>query len=343
MSVKLLCLGDIMLGENVSHYKRGIRSKFQSDYGKLIPEALSEYIRNEVDLIFYNFEYSLADHKDFLNKTIYENVFKGTPESLAVFEGTPIVVSVANNHFGQHGINASKYTKQLLRNKGIYIVGESCEPVAITINDSKTLFWGVTLVEDKYGNAEYFKSSYDTVMNDLQFPANKNEDERWLIAIHWGDEYLNTPSIEQRDLAKKLIEKGFDIIIGHHSHTINPVEFYNDKLIIYSLGNFLFDQSFSKRTRTGLVLSVLLNSQPSIIKSFLSRQKNYKISRLTEIPLSKIIWKPSFRFYQTKKKMLTYWYRLLMKVEEVVNYRELDKETIGYMKDKLKNKITSTH
>jgi poly-gamma-glutamate synthesis protein (capsule biosynthesis protein) len=343
MSVKLLCLGDIMLGENLSHYKRGIRTKFQLDYSKLIPKALSEHIRKDVDLIFYNLEYSLAEQKGFLNKTIHENIYKGTLESLSVFEGAPVVVSVANNHFGQHGVEGSKFTKQLLRKKGIYIVGETGAPVEITINDSKTLFWGVTLVGDKYGNGEYFKSTYDTVMQDLKFPSKKNEDERWLISIHWGDEYLNTPSVEQRELAKKLIEKGFDVIIGHHAHTINPIEFYNNKLIIYSLGNFLFDQDFSRRTTTGLVINVLLNAKPSIFQSFLSRQKDYKINKLTEVAVADITWNPSFKFYKTKKKLLTYWYRMLMKVEEFIHFRELDKETVGYMKDKFKNKFTGAN
>ncbi len=339
MSVKLLCLGDIMLGENLSHYKRGIRTQFQSDYSKLIPTVLSEHIRKDVDLIFYNLEYSLAAPKDFFNKTIHENIYKGTSESLSVFEGSPIVVSVANNHFGQHGVEGCKFTKQLLQQKGIYIVGETGHPVTITLNNSKMLFWGVTLVGDKYGNGEYFKSTYNTIMNDLKFPAKKNDNENWLISIHWGDEYLNTPSFEQRELAKKIIEKGFDVIIGHHAHTINPIEFYKDKLIMYSLGNFLFDQDFSRRTTTGLAVSVLLNDKPSIFKSFLTRQKEYKINKVTEVPAADIIWEPSFKFYKTKKKLLTYWYRMLMKVEEFVHFKELDKETIGYMKDKLKNKI----
>lgn len=336
MSAKLICLGDIMLGENLSHYKRGIRSTFDPDYKRLVSPVFSDVVQKEnADYIFYNLEYCIAPKNDFLNKTLLENVFKGTPESLSIFNGSPIIVSIANNHFGQHGPDICRYTKMLLQKNNIHIVGATAEPTFININDSMLLFWGVTLVADKYDGSEYFKSTYSSLLDQLKLPAKKNENEQWVISVHWGDEYLNTPSVEQINLAKALIDKGFDVIIGHHSHTLQPVEYYKEKLIIYSLGNFIFDQNFSKRTSTGLVLSISLGLKPLIIKAFLSRQKKFVISRLKEIPVTSILLKNSAINYNFKKKFLNYWYRILMKFELIANFNKIDKETINYFSGKI--------
>ena len=62
-----------------------------------------------------------------------------------------------------------------------------------------------------------------------------------------------------RSLAHKLIDAGADIIVGHHPHVAQEIERYKDGWILYSLGNFVFDQSFSEETRTGLVAEATIN------------------------------------------------------------------------------------
>lgn len=336
MSTKLLCLGDIMLGENLSHYKRGIKSTFDPDYKKLLDPVFSDMLLKEKpDLIFYNMEYCITQKEDFNNKTLLENVFKGTPDSLSLFQDFPIIVSVANNHFGQHGPDVCRFTKNLLKEKNILYTGGSSSPTVVNSNGSQFLIWGVTLIGDKYDSSEYFKSSYKTLLKELNLPQ-KSENEKWVISVHWGDEYLDTPSEEQINLSRQLVDSGFDLIIGHHSHTLQPVEFYKEKLIIYSLGNFLFDQNFSKRTSTGLVLTVLLKANPTIIKAYFSRQKKYIIHKLKEVDVKKIELKKSAFNYQLKKKLLNYWYRILMKIELIQHYKKIDSETINYFSNKLR-------
>lgn len=339
MSIRLLCIGDVMLGENLNHYKRSIRTKFQPNYKQLIPQALSTYISENVDLIFYNFEYSLSEQSGFLNKKAIENVYKGTPETLTLFEGNKIAVNIANNHFAEHGPEVCDFTKGLLRKNGIAIIGETPEPTIINLNNVLLYFFGVTLVKDKHSNSEYFKADYETLLGSLKLPEKKAANEHWVISVHWGDEYLDSPSQQQQFLGKALVDKGFDLIIGHHPHTLQPIEFYKDKLIIYSLGNFIFDQNFSRRTQTGLVLNILLNDRPTVLNSFLSRQKKYIITELKEVSVNKINRIPPPTFYSVKKKFFSYWYRLLMKLEVALNYRELDKETIEDYTGKLKKKF----
>jgi gamma-polyglutamate biosynthesis protein CapA len=73
-----------------------------------------------------------------------------------------------------------------------------------------------------------------------------------VVYVHWGEEYAPAASIEQRALATTLSELGVDIIIGHHPHVVQPIERIGDTLVLYSLGNLIFDQYFSEAVQIGL-------------------------------------------------------------------------------------------
>lgn len=97
----------------------------------------------------------------------------------------------------------------------------------------------------------------------------------WLIiSLHWGNEYLKSPESWRISLAHQLIDAGADIIHGHHPHVLQSTEIYNNKPIFYSLGNFIFDQNWSKETSSSdfIILTVdktnILNTtiKPYIIK-----------------------------------------------------------------------------
>jgi hypothetical protein len=71
----------------------------------------------------------------------------------------------------------------------------------------------------------------------------------WLIvSLHWGHEMSTLPSPEQRDQARRLIEAGVDVILGHHPHVVQPMESIEGRPVFYSLGNFLFSGMFWRGT-----------------------------------------------------------------------------------------------
>lgn len=80
-----------------------------------------------------------------------------------------------------------------------------------------------------------------------------------VVSFHWGDEYQTKHNQKQEQFAKAAIDAGADLIIGHHPHVVQEVEQYKDGWIAYSLGNFVFDQNFSKETTQGLVLKVKIS------------------------------------------------------------------------------------
>jgi poly-gamma-glutamate synthesis protein (capsule biosynthesis protein) len=70
----------------------------------------------------------------------------------------------------------------------------------------------------------------------------KNEVDVIVVSLHWGEEYKRSPTSAQIQIAHQLIDAGADLILGHHPHVVQKIEEYKGGVIVYSLGNFVFDQ-----------------------------------------------------------------------------------------------------
>lgn len=82
----------------------------------------------------------------------------------------------------------------------------------------------------------------------------------WVIVLpHWGTEYQTTHSSQQEELARAWSEAGADMIIGAHPHVVQDAQVMNQTLVLYSLGNFVFDQTFSTDTQQGLIVTGLIS------------------------------------------------------------------------------------
>ncbi|MHB8903984.1 MAG: CapA family protein, partial [Patescibacteria group bacterium] len=87
----------------------------------------------------------------------------------------------------------------------------------------------------------------------------KENSDLVIINIHWGNEYQHQFNKHQQIIGHALIDAGADLIIGHHPHVTQGMEIYKNKLIFYSLGNFIFDQYFSQDTQESLAVSFDFN------------------------------------------------------------------------------------
>lgn len=74
--------------------------------------------------------------------------------------------------------------------------------------------------------------------------------------VHWGSEYVTEPNASQIAFAETLIKTGIDLIIGHHPHVVQRIDMVSGVPVLYSLGNFIFDQYFSEAVQESLVLKV---------------------------------------------------------------------------------------
>jgi len=79
-----------------------------------------------------------------------------------------------------------------------------------------------------------------------------------IVSFHFGDEYQKKHNTRQETLAHRAVDAGAKMVIGHHPHVVEDTEVYKGSFIAYSLGNFIFDQTFSTDTMQGMLLNIKL-------------------------------------------------------------------------------------
>lgn len=161
------------------------------------------------------------------------------------------VLNLANNHTYDRGKEGYIDTKELLAQASIKTFGHPLqEKIQDVLYVSKggfdIAFVGFNITDH---------TTEDSVMSALVSEAAEKTDIV-VVSIHWGVEYQRQFVPRQQQLGRALIDAGADVIIGHHPHVVQPVEIYKNKLIFYSLGNFIFDQYFSKETQEGLMVGM---------------------------------------------------------------------------------------
>ena len=110
--------------------------------------------------------------------------------------------------------------------------------------------------------------SDEEIAKTIEQVKSSNPQAFLIVSIHWGEEYQLKNSISQQRLAHKMIDAGADLIIGHHPHVVQNIEIYKERLIFYSLGNFIFDQYFSKQTQQGLAVGVEVHPKEFVFRLF---------------------------------------------------------------------------
>jgi hypothetical protein len=250
-----------------------------------------------------------------LETPVTENVSyeRGKKNLIASSEGLDILkkininlATLANNHIFDFGIKAVEETKKLLREKDIdYVHSPQFNDCSMTktINGSKVTFiaYGAKpyynvetdhLDPDYYKNYEFFlqeirqlssESTFDCLSIGNLLPLlreiekKKGGSDAIIILIHWGFANTKLPSPLQIEIAHKLIDFGADVIIGNHPHVIQPVEYYQGKLIAYSLGNFIFDSWKTDKIKS-LVLKLVYNGDLKAEYYISSRNGKYNYS-----------------------------------------------------------------
>ena len=105
---------------------------------------------------------------------------------------------------------------------------------------------------------EEYEAYKKTVKEDIDRIRDKVD--VLMVSMHWGVEYVHVPTATQRDAAQFLADNGVDVIIGHHSHSVMPVEWIDDTLVIYSLGNMISAQDTTQK-KVGLMAAFTINKE----------------------------------------------------------------------------------
>lgn len=214
------------------------------------PELLD--MTKETDIFYLNHEYCVSDRGEPLAGKLY--TFRAEPKRMKLLHEMGVgLVSLANNHVYDYGDEAMLDTAGYLEEEGIPYVGggrnkkEADRPVYFIVNGIKIGFVAasnaeITLYtpaagEDSPGIFEaYDTKAYNQIIED----AAKECD--YLIAyIHWGNEDTNQYSSTQTEQGKEFLASGADIVVGGHPHVLQGIEYVDGKPVIYSMGDFWFN------------------------------------------------------------------------------------------------------
>jgi poly-gamma-glutamate synthesis protein (capsule biosynthesis protein) len=261
--VSLVFVGDIMLSRGVAHYVTEAQGKdFTFTFREVAP------ILRGADLAFGNLESPISGRGRKLEKTYAFNAPPEAAEGIA-YAGFD-VLSLANNHILDYGELALTDTLAYLDEAAIRAVGLTQRdrprqrPVVIEAGGLKLAYLGYADPAGKYSYPPAFRRfpirpaalGKARVAEDIA--AIEQTVDLVLVSVHWGTEYRSEPDARQVEMARFMIDAGADIVIGHHSHVVQPVERYREGIIFYSLGNFVFDQYTRPGTREGVIARVVI-------------------------------------------------------------------------------------
>ncbi len=246
-SIKLFLVGDIMLGRDVENRitEEGVAYPFEHVQELLLlpDETVGNFegIVSEVHTQTPSMAFQFSIRNEYL--TYLKQVG---------FD----ILSLANNHSFDYGEDALNHTRSL------------CRELQITCGGSPIKFDSHSIYTENI-NGEYitfiFVHSLWSVPTDASFDELFAEIDMTrgvkIAYVHWGDEYVLTHNATQQAIAEELIERGVDVVVGHHPHVVQDVGFYKGRPIFYSLGNFIFDQYFSDDVQEGLGVRIDIDDE----------------------------------------------------------------------------------
>jgi poly-gamma-glutamate synthesis protein (capsule biosynthesis protein) len=246
--VQMAAGGDIMLDRSLGN----VLSQGGIEY----PFAKVAVPLQTADITVGNMESALGD--------VGEPVAKSYP-----FQAPPIaaqalawagfdVVSLANNHGMDYGPESLRQGLDLLRAAGVepigagLNVGEARTAVIREVNGLRLAFLGyvhVPVEASSNFDTESWTATADMpglawarpewIVEDIT--AVRAQADLVIVVLHSGYEYIEPPSPIQMELSQAAINAGADLVIGHHAHVLQGIQFYNGGVIVYGLGNFAFE------------------------------------------------------------------------------------------------------
>lgn len=262
-TITVTCTGDMTIGGD-NYHKKG--KKFYQELEKnnnnisFTMANVRDIFRHD-DLTLVNFEGTLTDRKEVPdNKKGNQFLFNISPDYVTVLSDNYIeAVSLENNHVYDHGEAGYEDTIAALEGKGI--IYSNSKQLGVFSVDGISVAMLSYLCIDRYDKpVDGYENLYAKVDADIRYA--KKIYPIVIVSFHWGNELDYVPTERQKKMGHIAVDAGADLVIGHHSHRINPIEEYNGVYICYSLGNFCFSG----------------NEKPSDMNSYIF-QTRFKVSK----------------------------------------------------------------
>ena len=240
-------MGDIFLD-------RQVWKAIQRNGHTSILEKVREDLRG-ADLTFGNLECPLSTVGP--HSPSEALIFRADPRAVQVLvDGGFDVVSLANNHTLNAGTEGLLQTIDHLEQAGIAYCGASRDPEAswepclFTVGRLTVGFLAATDLSFAHGS--WCKVDEDLGELRAHVAAAAEQCDLLVTSFHWGNEYQNQPTDRQQAVARAAVESGADLVIGHHPHVLQGIGSYQGVPILYSCGNFVFDQREGERMESAL-------------------------------------------------------------------------------------------
>lgn len=250
---------------------------YQDDMGS---EPIGNGLRARIDasdLALVNLEAPVPVDRDPIDKSGPAKESAATAPEMLASAGFD-VACLANNHIMDFGPEGLKETQQACAEAAVETVGagetsdEALSPLSVSIDGrnqdqnsnreqdqaSEQILAVINVCEQEFGIAGDKPGtawvSHPTVEQRIERAAEAADIV--LVVSHGGVEYVPFPPMGRQQTLRSFIDAGADAVIGHHPHVAQGWEIYEDSPIVYSLGNFLFDQPNRPSTKWGLTVTL---------------------------------------------------------------------------------------
>lgn len=267
-SMSFIGVGDALIHNGIyidaNTYQTGADGHYAYDFNKMfthIKDIIAPY-----DLKFYNQETVIGGKN--LGLSNFPKFNSPDEIGLDLVRNGFNMVNLASNHTMDKYEAGATYSANMWKSvEGVYAVGNYAswdERNAVRIEEKNGITY--TLLGYTYGTngmpvpagKEYLVNLYSDEQAKADIEKVRDQVDVVMVSMHWGTEYTHVPNAEQRRQAEYLSNLGVDVIIGHHSHTIQPIEFVGNTLVIYSLGNFISAQD-KEYQRVGMIAAFQVN------------------------------------------------------------------------------------
>ena len=251
----IVLTGDILLD-------RGVRKAIQQ-------HGMSSLFTLGVDSVFRSAQVVVGNLEcpaTKINAPVFKRfIFRGEPEWLDTLRQHGIThLNLANNHSIDQGREGLLDTRRNIIAAGMVPIGagadmqEAAEPVLLTAEPRKV--WLVPSLRLALENYAYLpdkpcvsQEPMDSLLSRVYRLRQQDSTAVIIVSLHWGQEHKLQPVPRQRHDAHMLVMAGADVLVCHHTHTLQTVEDYGGRPIYYSIGNFIFDQPKPLNARAAIV------------------------------------------------------------------------------------------
>lgn len=268
-NITIQAVGDIIPGTNYPNYR------LPKDKNQLFPQSVRTYLQR-ADLLFGNFESSLTNHryssKDITRGQVF--AFRSPPAYAKLFKNVGFdVFNIANNHALDFGMVGLRDTVNHLKSVGIETVGHKNQILVLEVNNLTVAMLG-------FAPYEFYNSIHNLEAAEELVKAAKKKADIVVVSMHAGAEGTEALRVKNKTeffygenrgnsikFARQMIDVGADLVLGHGPHVPRAMEIYKDKLIAYSLGNFLGYRTLSTKAQTGysMILEAKMNQKGELL------------------------------------------------------------------------------